>query len=283
MHRVCILTDNTAQFPSDTFPGQELVHTIPLAIEWNGRQHFNSECLKLVDMPDTAANGQQPILKPPCCQVLRKLAQSLCSRSHEAIAILSTCYLTPGVTFVEGLAETVRGQAAIRVIDSHTTSIGLGLIVQQAALAAAQGMPATEIVHQLNEIIPRVYTLFFTQNMSYLYPAGILDPGQALTGEMLRIMPLMILENGQPIFTCKIRSARHLTDVLHDFIIEFIDPEYIGLIQGRHSYRSAIRNLMSRLFNVYPYTVFKQSELSPLLATIFGPGSFGLVVLERKT
>lgn len=280
MHRVCILTDNTAQFPSNTFPGQELVHIIPITVELNGQQ-CKLEHIKLDDFPALALNGVQPQLKPPRQEITRKLTGSICQQYNEILAILSTRYLTPGVRCVEHLARKARRQAAIRVIDSHTTSTGLGLLVQQAAQLATQGLPAYEIVRQLSGMIPRLYTLFFTCSMSYLHPAGILDPAQALAGEMLRIMPLLILEYGQPSFICKIRSARHLTDVLHDFVTEFPNPEHISLVQGRHPYRPALRNFAGRMFSNYPYTVFSQFDLSPLLATIFGPGSFGMVVLDR--
>ena len=56
------------------------------------------------------------------------------------------------------------GRQRIVVLDTLTTSVGLGLIVEAAARAAAEGAPLAEVVRIVRGMIPHMYALFFSDS-----------------------------------------------------------------------------------------------------------------------
>ena len=60
------------------------------------------------------------------------------------------------------------GRQRIVVLDTATTSAGLGLIAETVARAAAAGEPAGEVERIVRGMIPHVYALFFSDSLQYL-------------------------------------------------------------------------------------------------------------------
>ena len=107
------------------------------------------------------------------------------------------------------------------MLDTATTSTGLGLIVETAARTAAAGEPIGEIERIVRGMIPHIYALFFSDSLQYLESWGRLGPAQAMLGTMLGLKPLSTMEDGDLLPVEKVRNYAHAVDKLHDFIIEF--------------------------------------------------------------
>ena len=56
-------------------------------------------------------------------------------------------------------------------------------------------------------MIPHTYMMVCTPGLSYLYYAGIIDQAQAFVGEMLGLLPIFTLEEGQINAVEKVRST----------------------------------------------------------------------------
>jgi fatty acid-binding protein DegV len=118
-------------------------------------------------------------------------------------------------------------------------------------------------------------------DLSHLYRSGLLDPAQAIVGEMLGVIPFFTLENGRLVHTQKIRSPRHLVDIMFEFVAEFENLKYLALLQGITSYEQESRNLRDRISQNVRTTPLCEHSLSLALATILGPHSIGLVAMEN--
>ncbi len=70
-------------------------------------------------------------------------------------------------------------------------------------------------------MINHIYSVFCLPDLSHLYRSGQIDPAQAIVGEMLGVIPFFTLENGSLVHTQKIRSPRHLVDIMYEFVAEF--------------------------------------------------------------
>jgi len=280
MPRVCILTDSTAQFPAPMYPGHELVSVIPLHVEMNEQVYTDGKDIKTASLPSSARTPMGPKSLPPTADEFRMAFTALSKRYSEVIAILISSHLSPSVGVAQEAAATVKGPASIHVIDSQTTAVGLGLLVQAAAEAALENEGSARINRLVRGLVPRIYTVFCVQSLSYLYQSGHLDPAQAIVGEMLGVTPFFILENGRLVPIQKIRSPRHLVDILHEFISEFGHLKHIAIVQGVPPFEQEARNLRERINGDFPGTTFSEHTLGTALATILGPRSMGVVAME---
>lgn len=283
MPNICILTDSTVQFPSPLFPGSEHVNLIPLQVRLADQVYLDGKELKVSNLPVSARADVRPEALPPSEDDFRQVFLSLGKRYNEIVVILVSPHLNPVIMSAQKAAHSVRSPASIHIIDSQTTAVGLGLLVQAAAEAVENGASSAEISRLVRGLLPRIYTVFCLQSVSYLYHSGHLDPAQAIVGEMLGVMPFFILEYGRLVPVQKIRNSRHLVDILHEFINEFGNLKHIALLHGAPPFEQEARSLRERINNDHPRVSLSEHTLGAALATILGPRSMGVVAMDNNS
>jgi DegV family protein with EDD domain len=280
MPGVTILTDSTAQFTSEDFPGRAAVNIIPLHLQLNKGNRIEADRVDLSELPASIRSGNSLLILPPSTTEFHERYLSLGRDSDEVITLLHSAQLSPACDHAEQAARGLRGRMALPVIDSQTTGVGLGLLVQAASEAAQAGTPPGQILEQLRRQSRRIYSIFCLQSLSYLAAGGHLDPIQALVGEMLAITPLVLLENGRLVTIQKARSPRQLGDLLVEFIAEFENLQHIALVRGRITYE--ISSLRERIQALFPQIPFSEHSLLSGLGAMLGPRSLGLVAMEAS-
>lgn len=83
------------------------------------------------------------------------------------------------------------------VVDSRALSGGQGLLVLKAADYRDAGMSAPEIVSRLNAIAPRINTSFVPDRLDYLFKGGRCSRMQMFGANLLKIHPLIQMNDGQ--------------------------------------------------------------------------------------
>lgn len=282
MSQVCILTDSTAQFPTPAFAGRKLVNVIPLHIHLDDTLYHKSEGIKAADLPPSAQRVAGIEVLPPSLDEFQDMYTYLGQFYEEIVVILHTSNLSKTYQNALEAAAAVKGKMKIVVIDALTTATGLGLVVQVAAAAAEEGIGGPEIDDMIRSLLPRMYSVFCIQGLSYLHRSGYLSEAQAIVGEFLDILPIFILESGKLIPTLKARNNRHLVDLLHEFLSEFTHLDHIALLQGVPPFEAETRALRERLLMDFENTPISEHTISPELAGIIGPRSLGMFALQSE-
>lgn len=107
----------------------------------------------------------------------------------------------------------------IHIVDSHNLSSGIGLTVLLAAEMRNQGATPEEIIHAMEAQAPRVRTSFVIDTLDFLYMGGRCSAMQHLFGSLLKIRPVVAVNEGALIIRDKIRGSRKkaLDSMLADF------------------------------------------------------------------
>jgi DegV family protein with EDD domain len=271
MPNICILTDSTAQFTHSNFIGHERVHVIPFYVQ-------NAAYQEGKPLPDGIL-FQTQLIPPSPQEFIRSYARL--SREYDSILVLTlSSLLSPTMKYALAASDQYSNCATVEVIDSQTTAIGLGMLVQLAAGAASEGASLKEIDRRLRASIPRVYMLFCIPEPTYLAYSGLMNYAQALVAEMMGMLPIFTFEEGRLVPMEKVRTPRHLLEAFQDFMGEFENPSQIALV--RSSVRGSLRTNPLREFvkGTFPEALFSEHPLQPHLAALFGPLSIGLVVME---
>jgi DegV family protein with EDD domain len=282
MTSTCILTDSTTQFPIPAFEGRKLVNIIGLHITEVKTQKMVENGFRAHSLPASADAEAEYQVIPPSVEEFEKQYLQLAQIYQEIVVLTHTADLSDTYKHAKTAAENIKGQIKVEVIDSRTIATGLGLIVQEAARTALQGQSAAEISEAIRNLLPRVYTLFCIQGLSYLHLNGYLSQSQAIIAEFLQMLPIYVLEEGVLAPTQKARNNRHLVDLLFEFITEFDLLDHIGLIQGVPAFENETRSLRERLSEDFDQTPISEHIISPELALMIGPRSLGLFVLQSE-
>jgi DegV family protein with EDD domain len=272
MPNVCILTDSTAQFTQPNYPGHERVYTIPFDLQI-GTRPANTD-------PSGETITQRLISPSP--QEFTRFYSHL-SHEYDSILVLTlSSLLNPAMNNAITAAAQFNNHAVVDVVDSQTTAIGLGLIIQEAANAAAAGAALADIERDLRVSIPHIYMLFCIPELTYLAHSGYMDYTQALVGEMMGMLPIFAIEEGRLVPMEKVRTPRHLFESFQDFMSEFESPARIALVRGIGHSTSRTRPLRQFVQEAFPDTPYSEHPIQPHLAALFGPQSIGLVIMEAK-
>lgn len=281
MGSVCILTDTSAQFPQLAFPGRNLVRVLGLDVSLNGILFEDGKEIKSNSLPFTANATLNPKVSAPTPDKLYALLNSLSQSYDDIIAILLSAQLSNVYATVARAADEVKGRIRVQMIDSQTTSVGLGILVQVAAEAAAAGIHPVEIERLVRSMIPHIYMVVCTPGLSYLSYAGYIDHAQATLGEMLNLLPIFTLEEGRLTPLEKVRNHRNMLDFFTEFLDEFDAIQHIAFLQSVQPSQADSRLLREHAEDFFEQTPFSEHTINLPLATLLGPRTQGLIVVEN--
>jgi len=271
MPNVCILTDSTAQFTQPDFPGHGRVHVIPFGLTSVPRSTSTS-----------GLDSEQDCrcLSSPSPQEFVHFYARLAQQYDSILVLLLSSLFSPAMQNAGLAAMQYSNHVFVEVVDSQTTAVGLGILVQTAAGAASTGASLTEIGQRLRDIIPSIYMLFCIPDLTVLASSGYIGRTQALVGEMLGMLPIFSVEEGRLVLLEKVRTVGHLFDAFRDFLGEFESPAHIALVRAANHSSSQARSLRQFVREVFPATPFSEHATQPHLAALLGPQCIGLIVKE---
>ncbi len=198
--------------------------------------------------------------------------------SEQIVSIHMSSELSPMWGQARRAAEMLKGRYTIRVIDSLSTSYGLGLLVEQAAVAAEAGANVNEIARITNGSVPHLYLALFSESLNYLERSAGLGPSQSFLGTMLGIKAMLMMEDGRLSPLEKVQTREEVVDKLTEFVAEFAHVERVGVMQ--HAYQQPQRDLIERLADVAPGVAIQPLTYPPSLAAYCGPNMIGVIVYE---
>jgi DegV family protein with EDD domain len=280
MGKVAIVTDSTAFLE----PGvaQKLDITIvPLNIQ------IGDEALRDgVDITPEAffqrleRGGPIPRMSPPSVQTFERVYADLHTQTDQILSIHVSGQLSQTLRHAQRGAESLLGRCRIAIIDSLTTSLGLGILTTHVAQAAQEGADLDEIVRLVRGMIPHIYIVLYVDEMDYLERGRRIGKAQATLGTMLNIKPLLFVEDGDIIPLEKVRTHEKAIEKLFEFVAEFSDLEQAAIVQRHATPTKETKMLLERLEQVFPDMKFPIIQYGPLLASHIGPSAMGIIVYE---
>ena len=115
-------------------------------------------------------------------------------KDTEVIGIHMSSGLSGTVQSVQMVQEMLQ-QPRLHIIDSLKASMGLGLMVLEAARLADKGAGASTILSRLEEMKSSVRCIFSVQNLEYLISGGRISKGKGLIAGVLNIKPILCIDD----------------------------------------------------------------------------------------
>jgi DegV family protein with EDD domain len=283
MTKVRIVTDVTAYLEPEVI-GQHQITVLPIEIRL-GDELFvigpgDSPRLLFEKMADSAAKPTQATIP---ARLFQQAYERLNRETEEILVILSSSKLSQAYAQASAASRAFLGRCRIDIMDSMATSWGLGLAVKTAAEAAQQGYSLDEIVRVVRGVLPHIYTVFFVDRLDYLEGGGRIGIAQALLGTMLRIKPLLLIEEGEIFPLEKVRTSVMALEKLASFVAEFADLQHVVILRSplQSGNGDLVDELRQHLSLALPEWDFPAIEYDPVMACHLGPEALGVTVFER--
>lgn len=279
-----IVTDVTAFLDPDLI-AQHQITVLPIEIRFgtetfliSSRQSWQEFFEYIADRPAEETQISIPFA------ALEEAFDRLSRETGEVLVIPSSGSLTGALAQAQKAARSFLGRCRIQLMDSMSISWGLGLLVRSAAEAAAQGHPLDAIVRRVRGMLPHIYLIFAVERLDYLERGGRLGSAQALLGSMLKIHPILLVEDGEIVPVEKVRTRTMALEKLTDFVAEFASIQQVVLLKsplegGNGAKLAELRELLSMALLGKS---FETIEYDPVLACHLGPDAIGIVVYEGR-
>ena len=153
----------------------------------------------------------------------------------------------------------------------------LGYAAIVAARAARDGKSMPEIVKIVEDNIKRSRFLFVPVTLEYLKKGGRIGGASALIGGLLKIIPILTVEEGKTEMLMKVRTKQKAVDTMVEKVMEDIEKFGLGEMSVHHinAYEEASR--LAELLKGKLDTEVGICNIGPVIGLHVGPGTLGIV------
>jgi len=274
--KVAVVVDSTAYIPAELVKQYNL-HVIPLHVNWAGQSlrdnvditpnEFYKKLVEAKEMPTTSQ---------PSAGEFFDFYSELAETADHIISLHISSELSGTVASAHAAAKLME-DFPIEIVDSYSTSMGLGYMALAAAQALEQGADYKEAANAARAIIPHMHVVFAVDTLEFLHRGGRIGGAQRFFGSMLSIKPLLQLENGRIEALEKVRTKRKAVQRLLEIGLErSANASKVYAAVAHAASPAEAESLAAQVEDQLHPTALHVVELSPVIGTHTGPGALGL-------
>ncbi|KLU65514.1 MULTISPECIES: DegV family protein [Desulfosporosinus] len=277
MKRIALVTDSTADLTEEITKEYD-IYVIPLKVNFGDQEFLDDELSSDEFYRRLTIEEKLPQTSQPSPEVFRRLYSRLLEEYQEIISIHISSALS-GTFNVANLAKE-KFKERIHLIDSKTISLGMGLMLIEAARNIKDGYDAGWIVNNLEKARKNIETLFTLNTLEYLQKGGRIGRVQGFMGSLLNLKPIIrVGDDGVYHTYAKAHSQKKS--------LECVIQAFQDLAKGRKQIRLAVAHgaaeqaghyLKEALENVCQLQTTVFTQVGSVVGVHTGPGTIGAAV-----
>lgn len=281
--RIAVITDSTADL-APAMASAAGIGVVPLNVNF-GAESFQAG----VDLSTdefwrrmTAPDAPFPTTSAPSPGAFQAAFEAAFAAGAEAIICVDVTDSLSGTIKSARLAADLLPDREIHVIDSHSASMGVGLLALLAVNLAAGGMTAADIAARLETRRDDIDLFVGLDTLAYLRKGGRLSGPQAAIGTLLSVKPIITVRSGfvevadRP--RTRSRARERVLQLLTARPLESLAILYTPPVDVDGFSAELVARLPG---GIDPAHVTVQ-PVGPSVGPHLGPGCLGAVVLYRR-
>ena len=275
---VKVVTDSTADLPGDVV--QELgITVIPLLIHIDDETFEDGVTISVDGFYNLlATGGVLPKTSAPSSGMFIEAYERLAQETDAIVSIHISAKLSAAYAAALVARDGIDAPCKIEILDSLSTSIGLGLLVVQAATMARDGASLEDIVRVTEASIPRTQFFGVLDTLEYLHRGGRIGKAASFLGAMLKLKPILCLHDGIAHPVERVRSREQALDHLCEMVGKMGPVSHMAVTYTTD--KPEMEQLAFRLSQFFPEDEIMRSRCSATTGTYFGPGALGVAVIQ---
>ena len=180
------------------------------------------------------------------------------------------------------LAVKALPEREIHLVDSNSASMGVGLLVLQAADLAAAGLPAAEVASTVRARVKDVDLYVALDTIEYLRKGGRISPARAAIATGLSIKPIITVVDGVVETADKVRTRTKARERVIELLTAMPVERIAFLHTGAPDLDGFRAEVLARLPGGIDSRHVSTEVVGPSVGPHVGPGCVGAVVLLRR-
>lgn len=276
MAKVVVVTDSTAGIPKEL--AQQLnIRVAPQVLIWNGDTFLDGVNIQPEEFYNRLAKAT---VMPSTSQVTPKLFKEVFSQAleegYEILAVLISEKLSGTIASAQQVMELLPG-APIEIVDSWSTSMGLGFPVIEAARLAQSGASLAECKAYAEEARKHSGVFFTVDTLEFLYRGGRIGGATRFLGTALNIKPILELRDGRIEPTERVRTRRKALDRVIELVEKVVGARRPVRLASLHANAPQDANyVLEKIAADLGAVETISTDVSPVVGTHAGPGTVGV-------
>ena len=281
MNDLRIVTDAVADLPPELV-ARWSISVAPIYITLNGTVHTVTEAASH-DWLYKALTTQHEVrlhTSAPAVADLLTLFRHLADEGAKQIVGLFTASTVSSTADHARLAARELHGVEVHVIETAQVSLGEGLLVLEAAQAAAAGASPQEIAAQIARLRRQTLILGVLPSLTYLRRGGRVNNVVGLLGDLFRIKPIIFFYEGKAGLWSKVRTYRRAMEML----TPMAHPHRLRRLAVIHTRapQQRLAEFHRCIIERFGDPAVPLIEAGPVFASHIGPGAMGLVFISNE-
>lgn len=276
-----IITDSTCDLPPEVV-ARYRIKIIPLQVIFgdetlrDGVDIAYEEFFRRLRLANTLPTTSQPPVG-----VFKAAFEECLQAGQELLGIFISSRLSGTFATAEAAKELLPGEP-ITLVDSLSTSLGMGLQVITAARAIEAGASREEAAALVMRLREKIRVYFTLDTLEYLHRGGRIGGAQAFLGTLLNVKPVLILRDGRVEAYERVRTKRKALERMMEAVLSEVGPEpaFVGILHGEAE--AEAKALAEQVHARTRCRELMTSRITPVLATHTGPGVVGIVACPNS-
>lgn len=283
MNKIKIVTDSTCDLPSQLV-NENNIAVVPLKIHFGEQTYYEG-----IDLtPDTfydKLKGAEvlPTTSQPSPGDFVKVYEEYAQQGFTHIISIHISSKLSGTYQSAFIAKgLVEDKIKVEVIDSHYVTLGLGLLVLEAAEMVKGGKSFEAAIQHVNFLREKVKLYFMVDTLEFLQKGGRIGKASSLIGSLLNIKPILTLIEGEVHPFEKVRGQSKALDRLVD-IIEQLPSTGLEKVRCAIVHSQSLETaekVKEILLNNLGLAEIEISEIGAVVGTHVGPGAIGIIIIK---
>lgn len=281
LQKIALVADSTCDLPEELIEKYN-IKIVPIAVQVNEKSFLDRidiSTKEVVDFLETP--GCHVTTSQPPYQYFEDIYQELGEKNETIISIHLPGKLSGTYQAACTAGKQNKYRDKIKVIDAKTSTVGLGMIVVQAARLIESGIPLNQLIERLNHHIRNSKLFVSIPTLKYLIRSGRLDKIKGFIGSLINLKPVISLnQDGEFEEAAKVVGLRRLWDKTLELACQFA--------AGKENPHFAIAHIEDidlakwyekELKNRFPQAEIFISEGSPALSVHIGRGGAAIAIM----
>lgn len=207
---IAVVTDSTADMPSSLAEEQN-IHTVPSLVIFGENEYRDGVDIKADEFYARLEADKQlfPTTSQPTVGQFQQAFENILDEHEQIVSVHITSKLSGTyASALEGGRQADPSGNRIISIDSNTVSMSTSWLALEVREKLNQGATAEEAAEAARSMVQKTAFLGTPETLEYLKRGGRLSGPQAAIGTVLRIRPVLSIQDGVIIPTAKSRSHR---------------------------------------------------------------------------
>ncbi len=209
---VQIVADSACDLTKDQYDAYN-IKMVPLTVHLDNEDYLDVVDIHPKKVYDAMREGASTKTSQVSPQAFHDLFSTFAKEGTPLVYVAFSSALSGTYQTAKMMEQEVKEQypeAVLHVIDSKCASIGYGLVILRIAKLAQSGASVGEIIEQATYHATQMEHIFTVDDLEYLYRGGRVSKTQAFVGSLLKIKPILHVEDGKLIPLEKIRGSKRV-------------------------------------------------------------------------